>query len=147
MKTKDQAAFKVVEPGLIVLYDWLWFSSVLGPFLVIPPSPLHEQGLMEVVGWQGSSQLSAIARTNQLVTIREKEKENKLTLRICCMGNPQILLSISVPMPYHCLPSCDSSCILGDLKLQSPLSTGAEDDVDITLLLSLSGLDRVLHRV
>ena len=40
-----------------------------------------------------------------------------------------------------CLPSCNSSCISGDLQLQAPSSTGAGDDDNIVLLslLSLSG--------
>jgi hypothetical protein len=38
-------------------------------------------------------------------------------------------------------PSCNSSCISGDLQLQAPSSTGADDNNNITSSLS-SGLDR-----
>jgi hypothetical protein len=37
---------------------------------------------------------------------------------------------------HRCLPSCNSSCILGDLQLWVPSSTGAVDDDDIVSLSS-----------
>jgi hypothetical protein len=40
---------------------------------------------------------------------------------------------------HHCLPSCNSSCILGDLQLWAPSSTGADDDDDIVFSSSSLG--------